>query len=172
MDDTKPEVLEVGQQEEEEPVPVEEQRRFLQEEKGRYLVNLMWEAALLLTVLVGVIVIFLLLRHVARRRRYQSRNRQERLVILMKCFLYLGELYGFGLEGSETLSAYEKRVGGCLDTPELSFKQICILYQSIRFGGETLTDEQLKQLESYGGALEKQYLPHCGRMRRLWFYLR
>lgn len=110
MDDTKPEVQEVEQPAEEEPVPVEEQGKFLQEEKGRYLVKQMWEAALLLTVLVCTIVIFLLIRHVARRRRYLSRNRQERLGILMRRFLYLGELYGFSLEGGETLSAYEKRV--------------------------------------------------------------
>ena len=117
-------------------------------------------------------MLFFFCRRALRRRSYHRLDAAGKLENRMRKVLQLGEMQELRPDAGETLAAYGKRAAGRLDTAAGSFGDICILYQSIRFGREEAGETAIRRLEEYVDALEKQYLKGCGRLRRLLYYMR
>ncbi|WP_455616287.1 DUF4129 domain-containing transglutaminase family protein [Eisenbergiella sp.] len=147
------------------------QARYLAEQSGRLLLHIL-EAALLIAVLLLFLWLFFFCRSALRQRSYRRLDAVLKLENRMRKILQLGEMQELRLEAGETLAAYRKRADGRLDTASGSFGDICTLYQSIRFGGKEAGEADIRRLEQYVDALEKQYLHGCGRLRRLLYHMR
>lgn len=148
-----------------------QQARYPSGQNGRLLLHIL-EAALLIAALFLLLALFFFCRSALRRRSYRRLDAAGKLENRMRKILQLGEMQELRLEAGETLAAYGKRAAGRLDTAAGSFGDICILYQSIRFGRKKAGEADIRRLEEYADALEKQYLKGCGRLRRLLYYMR
>lgn len=113
-----------------------------------------------------------LLRNRHRRKIFLSKPVYQQLLIMMGKIFLLGRLLGYEKEESETLSSYEARSSGYLDTPETSFSQITILFSAVRYGNTPVSKDTSLTVEAYVSALEKQYLRSCGLFGRILYFLR
>ncbi|NLL76491.1 MAG: transglutaminase domain-containing protein [Clostridiales bacterium] len=140
-------------------------------ENGKNFLFFILECLIFLFIGFIVIALLLFLRSRLWHHIYISGTDYEKIQFHMKKAFQIGKLYGYPIESNETLSDYGTRTGGCLDTPEYSFSEICNLFQSIRFGGCPISEENIKIMKKYTLSLQKQYLKQCGRMKRLLFYM-
>lgn len=107
------------------------------------------------------------IRSTVRRRKYARADVQEKLRLQLKRLLKLGKLQGVPIAEGETLQAYQEHAHEILDTKEYSFSKACALYEGVRFGGKTVPDSKLRELEAYAGKAEQCYLATCGALKKL-----
>lgn len=126
-------------------------------------------AGLLAGVLFAVIV--LSIRNLVRRRSYRRSSDLKKLQIQLKILLRLGRLYKVALAEGEVLQEYQERVREVLDTKAYSFARVCTVYEGIRFGGKSISQEELREMENYVKEAEHCYLADCGFLKRVVYYV-
>lgn len=141
-------------------------------ESGKQLLLYFLWSALVILFFAAVSGLAFLFRIKYRRKHYLSLTAGKKLEFQMKKIFLFGKLYGYLLEGGETLSAYAQRLAGVLNTEEASLAEICRLYQSVRFGEGTELEKTVQKAERYTKCLEKQYLEGCGHLKKLFYYIR
>lgn len=141
-------------------------------EKGRQIFNYVLWGLLVCLLFAFISGLFFFLRREFRRKFYRSLPENQKLEFHMKKLFLFGKLYGYLLDSGETLSAYVIRAEGVLNTDAASAKEICRLYQEVRFGGRTVTEKEVEKMERYAQSLEKQYLEGCGYLEKLFYYIR
>lgn len=129
------------------------------------------KAVLVVCAMTAIIFCLAAARRFLHRRAYKKKDAYGKILCLMERILSVGALSVSAIAQGETLSSYRERIGKRLDTEEESFSGICELYQSIRFGGNTVEKESIGRLESYVGSLEQEYLMECGWPKKIWYYL-
>lgn len=165
----------------EESIILREQKKLFQKyirkpqvtEPLENITNMLWSFVKFLSIL-GLIILFILCSVAVRRRlwyrSYISKKPYEQILSLMQQILLLGALFSMPIENGETLSEYSNRVHWRLDIEKDSFAELCELFQSIRFGGKTVTDKDVKRFTDYQEALTLQYKKHCKALQRIWYW--
>lgn len=141
-------------------------------EEDNSTLPLVVQILIVISIFVLIFIIFILIRNFLRKTKYSKFTEYEKIKYLMKRSFFFGKLHNCCIEDGETLLGYGNRLNGRLNVANMTFDEICNLFQSIRFGSKSITNKDITFMENYTKELEKDYLSNCQKYKRIFYYIR
>lgn len=135
---------------------------------GRYVFAALKIAAVIL-LFFALAAAIALIRNALRRKKYARMDTGEKVRLQIKRLLRLGKLLGAPISDGETLQDYSERTQNIFAVGSYSLSDACALYEGVRFGGKSVSAQELCLLEDYAKLTERGYLASCGFLRKLFY---
>lgn len=117
-------------------------------------------------------IIIILLFSYNKKRKYKRATLDEKIKLLIGDILEYLKLDGYQRKATETLTDFTLSLKESYRMNQLSFQEVVIIYEEIRYGGKEAEITDVKQLEAYHNLFGQYMKNKLGRIKMLLYCVR